>query len=136
MNRLQRKTMNILVEDDLKIENLRHPKIMIFTEKSSKKKRSNKIRKMVNGPISLSDDDTLYSFLETSTSVQGRLGLENKAAKHKERRKSMSYMDTNEKKLIKYAEEKFKLVSMLTYKELQENLLQELIPYFVGILRG
>jgi len=132
MNKLQRKTMNILVEDDLKIEKLRHPKIMIFTEKPSKKKRSKKTTKMVNGPISLPDNYMLNSFLETSTSVQGR--LENNDAKIIEKGKTNLETDTSEKKLIKYAEEKFKLVSMLTIKELQENLLQELIPYFVGII--
>lgn len=131
--------MNILVEDDLKIEKLRHPKITIFTEKSSKKilKKEKQIKKskMVNGPIALTDDYMLYSFLESTSSVQMEVSnlYKSKSGKMKKegnKKKELKYIEENE--YLKKAKEKFKLITIVTVKELQENLIQELIPFFVG----
>lgn len=125
--------MNILVEDDLKIEKLRHPKITIFTEKSSKKilKKGKQIKKskMVNGPIALTDDYMLYSFLESTSSVQMEVSnlYKSKSGKMKKKLKSI-----RENEYLKKAKEKLKLITIVTVKELQENLIQELIPFFVG----
>jgi hypothetical protein len=129
MNRLQRKTMNILVEDDLKIEKLRHPKIMIFSEKPSKKKtehkNSRKTTKMLNGPVNPPDEYMSYSFLETRDSIE--FGLERIGEEAENN-------DVSEVRLIKMAQDKFKLVTMMNIKDFQEDLVQELIPYFLGII--
>jgi hypothetical protein len=157
MNKLQRKTMNILVEDDLKIENLRNPKIMIFTEKSEKeldkknflKKPVEKkhTKKLENGPISFDDNLMIFSFLEHSVSLTGgdskyskpiavkmKMPSEPDPKIQKEISKMEKKREKYEKKMFDKAKQEFKLITSITIKELQINLQHELIPYFVGII--
>ena len=150
--------MNILVEDDLKIEKLRNPTITIFNEKSSKivknknflrkdKKKLNnhKTHELKNGPIAISDDLMMYSFLESEVSVKEgddkyskpiavkvKLPSEPDPKIQKEISKMEKKREDYEKKMFEKAKQEFKLITSITIKELQVNLQHELIPYFVG----
>ena len=148
MDDLQRKTMNILVEDDKKIEKLRNPIITIFTEipsdgvKHSHLKKGKKNEILQNGPIPISDDLMIYSFLELRAddskyskpiAVKMKLPSEPDPKIQKEIGKIEKKREKYEKKMFDKAKQEFKLITSITIKELQINLQHELIPYFVGI---
>lgn len=143
--------MDILVEDDLKIEKLRHPKIMIFKEKLDKPnknflKKPNEKPTLKNGPIALDDNLYFFSFLESAFTLKGEDAKYSKPIAVKMKmpsepdpkiQKEISKMEKKrekyEKKMFDKAKQEFKLITSITIKELQINLQHELIPYFVGI---
>jgi hypothetical protein len=137
----QKDTMNALVEDDKKIEKLRGAKMSITIDEPAV--NSTNTIHLRNGPIdleSLVPQQYYSSFLQTSgddgtyskpISVKMKMPSEPDGKIKSEINKMEKRRKTLEETSCKKAISEFKLITALTIKELQKNLEQELIPYFV-----
>lgn len=150
MNKLQKDTMKILVDEDVGIEKMRGAKMSITTEDE----QSNSKLGFHNGPINISQFSNLFSsFMEMEMGMESmtqggggkytkpiavlmKLPSDPDPKLKKEINTMESKRENFEGKLFKKAKEEFKLITAITKKELQINLNHELLPFFVVSKNG